>query len=306
MDKKSYFYIIIASSLWGCIGVFFKVLKSVGFTEIQIVTLRVTSALIVLSIYIFIKDKSLFRVKASDLWCFIGTGIISLLFFNWCYFTAIELTSLAVAAVLLYTSPIFVMLFSAVLFNEKITSNKLLALVITFLGCILVTGILGKSNMAVTNLGIIIGLSSGIGYALYSIFGRYALAKGYSSITISEYTFLFASLGSISMCNIKTTLPLLINSNTLIGVLGIGVLSCVFPFVLYTKGLSNIDTSKAAIIATLEPAIASILSAVFYDENLFNTKGIGIIFIFISVILLNYNKEKNINHASALISNNKS
>lgn len=286
MKTKSTIYIILAAALWGGIGVFFNVLSDVGFTQMQVVAIRVTSAAAALTLYILIRDRSLLCVKLKDCWCFVGTGIISLVFFNWCYFTAIEMTSLAVAAVLMYTSPIFVMLFSAVLFQEKINGTKILALIMTFIGCLFVAGVFSSGDYGFTPLGILIGIGAGVGYALYSIFGRFALEKGYSSITISEYTFVFATLGALPLSCIWESAPLLPQGETLIGALGIGVICCVFPFILYTQGLSGVETGKAAIMATIEPAVAAVLSFLLYGESLLGFKGVGILMIFAAVILL--------------------
>ncbi|MCR1898607.1 DMT family transporter [Irregularibacter muris] len=293
MKKTSYLYVIFAATLWGGIGVFFKILSGLGFSQMQVVAIRVTSAAIALTLYILIKDPSLLKIKLKDCWCFVGTGIISLVFFNWCYFTAIELTSLAVAAVLMYTSPIFVMLFSTILFKEKINLQKIIALIMTFIGCIFVANIFHSSANNFSAIGILVGIGSGIGYALYSIFGRYAIEKGYHSITISEYTFVFAMIGSLPISGLIKSLPMLVNTQAVTSTLGIGVLCCVFPFILYTKGLSNIENSKAAIMATIEPAVATLLSFFLYGEKLLNSKGIGIFLIFISVLLLNLEPKDN-------------
>lgn len=282
---------MIGASLWGGIGVFFNMLSDVGFTQMQVVAIRVTAAAAALTLYLLATDRAKLRVKLRDCWCFVGTGIVSLVFFNWCYFTAIQMTSLAVAAVLLYTSPIFVMLFSAVLFHEALTPRKLVALVVTFIGCVFVAGVFGGEN-AYSPLGIFIGICSGVGYALYSIFGRFALEKGYSSVTISEYTFVFATISAVPLSMIWQATPLLAQPQTLIGALGIGVLCCVFPFILYTQGLAGVETGKAAILATMEPAVAAVLSFLLYRESLFNLKGVGILLIFAAVAMLNQPAKK--------------
>ena len=282
---------MIGASLWGGIGVFFNMLSDVGFTQMQVVAIRVTAAAVALTLYLLATDRAKLRVKLRDCWCFVGTGIVSLVFFNWCYFTAIQMTSLAVAAVLLYTSPIFVMLFSAVLFHEALTPRKLVALVVTFIGCVFVAGVFGGEN-AYSPLGIFIGICSGVGYALYSIFGRFALEKGYSSVTISEYTFVFATISAVPLSMIWQAAPLLAQPQTLVGALGIGVLCCVFPFILYTQGLAGVETGKAAILATMEPAVAAVLSFLLYQEPLFNLKGVGILLIFAAVAMLNQPAKK--------------
>ena len=280
--------VLAAASLWGFISIFIRGLGALGWASTQIVAARCLLSALLSLVFLAVKDKRLLRVKPKDLWVFGGTGLVSMVFFNWCYFTAIEMTSLAVAAVLMYTSPIFVMLFSAVLFQEKINSTKILALIMTFIGCLFVAGVFSSGDYGFTPLGILIGVGAGIGYALYSIFGRFALEKGYHSITISEYTFVFATLGALPLSRIWESAPLLAQGETLIGALGIGVICCVFPFILYTQGLSGVETGKAAIMATIEPAVAAVLSFLLYGESLLGFKGIGILMIFTAVILLSH------------------
>lgn len=131
-----------------------------------------------------------------------------------------------------------------------------------------------------------------MGYALYSIFGRLALERGYSSITICEYTFLFAAVGALPLSRLWDAAPLLAQPQSAAGALGIGILCCAVPFLLYTQGLSGVETGKAAIIATVEPAVAALFSRVLYGESLLGGKGIGILLIFASVVVLNL-PEKN-------------
>ncbi len=97
-------------------------------------------------LFLLIFDRKLFVIRLKDLWCFLGTGICSIVFFNFCYFKAITMTSLSVAAILLYTAPAIVMVLSYFLFKEKLTKRKLLALAMTFAGCVLVTGILTEKG----------------------------------------------------------------------------------------------------------------------------------------------------------------
>lgn len=79
---------------------------------------------------------------------FLGTGLCSIVFFNICYFTAIQLTTLSMAAILLYTAPSIVMVLSILLFKEAFTPVKALCLVLAFAGCVLVSGLgVGKVNI---------------------------------------------------------------------------------------------------------------------------------------------------------------
>ena len=167
--------------------------------------------------FLLIKDKSLLKIHLRDIWMFIGTGVISLTFFSLCYFTTILEIGTSVAVILLYISPIFVLLLSVLLFKEKINAVKITALIMTFIGCILVAGIAGGE--AITLKGFLIGLCAGFSYALYSIFNRFALKK-YNSFTITFYTFVFSGLSLLPFIH-----PLEVSSklNSKVWIFAIGI-----------------------------------------------------------------------------------
>ena len=116
-----------AGTLWGLIGLFVNILAAKGFAPLQIATLRVTTALLLTALIIWRTDIRQFFIRPKDWWMFFGNGVIGLVFFNWCYFNAIAGGSLAIAALLLYTAPVFVMLMSVLLFHEKLTKEKIVA-----------------------------------------------------------------------------------------------------------------------------------------------------------------------------------
>lgn len=184
-----------AGSLWGVISIFVRNLNAMGLTAIQISLLRAMGGAAVMVLFLALTRRDLLKIKLRHIWYFIGTGIISLALFNLCYFTVIELSQASIAVVLLYTSPIFIMVISAIVFKEKITRNKLLALAMVFVGCVLVAGLLG-GGYALTPTILLLGLGSGLFYGLYSIFGTVAL-RTYDTMTVTTYTFVFATLGTL-------------------------------------------------------------------------------------------------------------
>jgi drug/metabolite transporter, DME family len=284
--------ITIAASLWGIIAIFVKGLADIGFTPMEIVAIRVTVAFMML----FILGISFFRhqlkVKIKDVPLFIGSGIFSIVFFNWCYFTTINHMNLSLAVILLYTAPAIVVVFSRILFKEKLTSKKLIAVIGTLLGCIFITGIGSNSTGDITFLGLITGLGSGLWYALYSIFGKIALRK-YQTFTINIYTFLCATLFLLPITTLWNKMNLLLQVETLFWALGLGLLPTVIAYFFYTKGLEKIESSKAAIIATVEPIVATVLSVFLYNEGMSIIQMIGTGMIFSSVIIVNITKKNN-------------
>ena len=231
---------------------------------------------------LFRQPRSL-AIAPRDIWMFLGTGLGSIVFFNICYFTAIELTTLSVAAILLYTAPSIVMVFSIFLFHERFTRRKGFCLVLAFVGCVLVSG-LGMGHVEAA--GILAGLGSGFGYALYSIFGRYALAK-YEPLTVTAWTFIIASSGLLPFCHFGMILSLAaaVPYTGLLFAL-LGLMSTALPFGLYTMGLKHMEAGRASILASVEPLTSTVVGIAIFHEALTLTGAAGMACILGAVILL--------------------
>ncbi|MFC7063385.1 DMT family transporter [Halobacillus seohaensis] len=303
-NKSALLFIGVGASLWGVIGIFVTYLYEIGFTPTQVVTMRVLTATLFLVLYVLFKNRKLFKIKITDSKYFVGTGIISIVFFNWCLFSAIDETSISVASILLYTAPAFVTIFSRLIFKEPLTIRKLLALFVTFIGCTFVIGILPNANESISLYGLVLGLGSGLFYALYSIFGKFALRK-YNSLTVTVYTFLFATIAVIPFSGLWSVIPLFSGITVWGYIIGLGFLSTMLPFIFYTKGLNTIESSKASIIATIEPVVASIMGFLVFQEKLNIWQYIGIVMVIASVIIVQEsvkksNKKKLISKEAAL------
>lgn len=281
--------VFLAGICWGVISVFIKGLTSFDYDSFDIMCFRSWASVVLMFIFFLMRDRSLLKIKLRDIWMFIGTGIFSLTFFSYCYFTSIVRSGAAVAVVLLYTSPIFVMLMSAVVFKEKITLKKIVALILTFIGCVLVAGLIGTGSRL--SMGaLLLGLGAGFGYALYSIFAGFAVKK-YSSLTVTFYTFLFSGI----------TLPIFRNPVALIGsvslqvipwIVGTSIICTVLPYLCYTWGLGKMEAGKAAVLVTVEPLVGAIIGILIYHEDANLFKLLGIVLIFSAVILLSLPNRK--------------
>lgn len=256
------------------IGLFTRKLAAGGFSSASIVSVRVFGAAALLSVFFLFKDRSVFRIKPRYLIYFAGTGIVSILFFTWCYFSAMQYLSLSVAVILLYTAPVFVVLLSALIFREKVTKRKAAALGLAVLGCALVSGIFG-GGASITAKGFLLGLGSGFFYALYSIFGRFAL-RYCSSYTVTVYTFLVASCGSLLLVK-PGELAAGFARPEMIAAAGLMVVvSTVAPYLLYTAGLAKVESGRASILACVEPVVGTLISIFAFGEPFTLTAAAGV------------------------------
>lgn len=276
--------ILAAAALWGVIGLWNRNLMAGGLAPTDIVVVRNFGGMALLLAVFAVKDRSVFRVRREHLKYFLGTGVVSVVLFTCCYFTCQKLCSLAVASILLYTAPSFVVVLSAVLWKEPVTKKKLLALALTLVGCALVCGVFA-GGLSVTVPGILLGLGAGFFYALYSIFGRYALAH-YSSMTVTVWTFIFAGPASLVLLRPARLAAALTAPRMWLLAAGLVVFSTVLPYVLYTRGLARVESGRASIMASLEPVVASLAGVIVFGEPLGLAALAGILCVLAGVYIL--------------------
>ena len=290
MKNKALAAVLAAGTFWGTMGFFARSLYAAGFGPLEVAQTRITTGLILVGLYILLFNRSQFRIKLKDIWCFLGTGIVSLLLFSTCYFSALNYTSLAVAAILLYTAPFFVMLMSLVLFKEKMNGKKVMALLMAFTGCVLVSGVGGDENISWN--GILLGLGSGFFYALYSIFGRYAINRGYGAWTMTFYTFLFCSIGCAFLSDWQVIGGVMAaDSANILWVLGLGFVTAFLPYVLYSTGLEHMESSKASILASVEPVVSALFGVFIFHETMSLWGVLGIAMVLGAIVVLNVKKK---------------
>lgn len=278
--------VLAAGAMWGTISIFIRHLDGAGLSALQVCLIRTLLAWLITGAFLAIRSPQLLSIRLRDCWYFIGTGVISYALFSTCYFMAVAMSQVSVAVMLLYTSPVFVTLLSAVIFHERMTRRKWLALVCTVTGCVLVAGVF-QGHLAVPLPALPLGLASGFLYALYSIFGRFALSR-YDPLTVTFYTFTFATAAMLPLGHPGYIFEVLMGDPSLwLWVAGIAIVCSVLPYFLYTVGLQYMESGKAAIMATIEPFVGSAVGIFFFAEPHGLLKLIGMALILGSVIILN-------------------
>ena len=284
--------VLLAACLWGCTGLFVESISAAGLGALDIVVLRGVLAAAVLAPIMLAVDPALFRVRLRDAWCLLGSGF-SMLFLNYCYYSAIQTVGKTVAVVLLFTFPVFVVLLSRLFFKEKITWNRAVALLLILVGCALASGIVG-TTVHLSQWGLLWGLGSGFGYCMYTLFSRWALNRRYSPLTITFYTFLLSSVGGGFLVDFPhVTQSFAIHGLTLWGpLLAYVLVGTVGAYLMYTAGMQHIDTSRAAMMKAMEPASTALLQIAVQGvwPDPFVLAGVGVIMVAITV--LNWKKRR--------------
>jgi drug/metabolite transporter (DMT)-like permease len=239
----------------------------------------------------------LLRLKRPHLVYLVAYGFV-LAIFNALWTLSVALNGAAVSTVLAYCSAAFTALLGWWLLKERLDWAKLLAVALCLGGCVLVSGALDPAAWQTNWVGILTGVLSGLGYAIYSMMGRSASQRGLNPWTTLFYTFSFATVflllfnllpGGFLPGAASQPADLLWLGNSLTG-WGILFLLAAGPtvagFGLYNVSLGYLPSSVANLIATLEPAFTAIIAYFLLGERLtWNQLG-GSLLILTGVVFL--------------------
>lgn len=284
-NRKGALLIILAGTCWGVISIFINYLSAAGLGEMQISFLRQFFAVLVFALIILIRDRSKFRIPVKDLGLLMIVGFINGVLFNFLYFYTIINSRASIAVVLLYTSPVFVIILARIFFKEKITGLKFIALVLTVIGCVFVTGVLGEGYMP-PPAAILTGVLTGLAYALNNILTSAAVKRN-DPITVTFYTLLFSFMFLIPFSG-WNSLTSLCRSNPMILVVAfvMCLVTAVFAQYFFSLGLGLIESGKAAIYGATEPIVGSLVGILIFHEESNLMKIAGIIMVIAAILLI--------------------
>ena len=283
--RLGYLYVSLAAILFAISGVSAKYLFNDGVSAFQLIQMRTTLAFAGLLTWICLKNPALLNISIKNLPYFIGLGVFGIGSAQFFYLLAISKINVAAAILLHYTGPVFVALYVVFIQRHKLSSNSVLAILGTLVGCFLVVGAYNLQLFALNRIGIVAGMLAAVSFAVYSILSEYGMRK-YTPWTVLLYGMLFAAL----MWNIlHPPLEAFLHRYTPFQwglILFIGICGTIFPFGLYFEGVKRIKPTHASITATLEPISAGVIAAVFLGEMIGTLQIIGGLIVIVSIILL--------------------
>jgi drug/metabolite transporter, DME family len=283
--RRGYLLVLAATLCWSTSGTFIKLIRAnYAFTAWTLAFWRDFFSFLLFLLVAAALGARL-HVARRDLISLALMGAISIGIFHVLWAQAVVMIPVAVATVLNYTAPVFVVLLAWLLWQERPNRRQLMALGLAFLGCLLVTGAYDLGSAHLNWLGLLVGFATGVTYGSLSILGKNALRR-YEPLTIMTYAFGFAALTILLLQPgaIWQTLTLPLEAWLAIGVLAL--VSTVTGFAFYTSGLQYLSASSASITATLEPVIATGLAFVLLAEVIEPIQMLGGALVIGAVVLL--------------------
>lgn len=279
--------VLLAGILWGFSGFFVNHLKPRGVTSPQIGVMRLGFTFIIMLLWTLIFKRQNLKAPKRCYKYFAGAGALGMVGSTVFYFYAIEMTSMAVAAVLMYTAPIIVVVLSIFIFREHLTLLRSVCCIASFLGAALVSGIIGGVG-SISVPGLLFGCAAGFSYALYSVFSSLALMRGAKPLSVTVYAFGFGALVMLPFGSPVSLVGKIAEDPVIVLIaLAQALISCLAPYVLYTIGLKFTHASNASIMSTVELVAATVIGFVAFGESVSIAAMIGIVLVIGSVVMLN-------------------
>lgn len=290
LKKTAFLLPIIAGTCWGCCGVFVRVLDEAGFDNITITFARVIIIVFLLGTAIFLYDRNLFYVPLRKLPLLVLIGFFGQFLFNICYNAAILELSLSVATILLGTTPVFVIIFGAILFKEKITPVRVACMLTVLAGCVLISGVFESGGLRWSVFGLAMGIGTAACNAVYTMAMNEASDnRGIHPLTVQFYAALFALIPMLPFAGYQVVGSFITDSPVIhIPYLIVyALIAALIPNLLFNIAFKYLDSGIVSIIASgAEPTSALIFGLFVYHEIPTATGFAGMMLVVAAIIIL--------------------
>lgn len=265
--------LILAMSIFGTIGLLRKFIPLPSGT-IALVRGAIGTVTLLL-VMLITRKKPDFGAIRRNLWLLLASGVF--LGFNWVLlFEACEYTTVATATLCYYMAPMIVVAVSPFLLGEKMTLKRLLCVLVTLVGAVLVSGVLkdGDGDWR----GILLGLGAALLYASIVLINKKLKGIGaydktvvqlaVATVVLLVYTLLAEDVAASAFT--PTVIALLF----LAGVLHTGI-----AYALYFGSVGALPAQTVAIFSYIDPAVAVLLSALVLREPIGPLEIVGAVLI---------------------------
>jgi len=277
--------IVLASVLWGTMGILAKLSFEYGISPETLIALRLTISFSTLLVFLLLFDRKSLKVHKADALLFLFLGVFAVALQRVSYFYAVDLTTATVAAILFYTYPVFVTLFASVILKEKISSREWLAIGLTFLGVSLVVKVYKTALLNVNGVGIFFGLLSSFLFVFYFIATK-KLRKRYASWTLTLYGDGIGTLALTPILSFSFSRILQFPTELWLLVFTIAWVPSLLAYLLYAHALKYVKSSKGSVLSVIEPLSAALFSTIILGENLEIPQIMGIALALTGVVLI--------------------
>lgn len=276
-----FFYVLMAGVGFGFLGIFGRIAFQSGMSVGELLTWRFVTASLLLWIGLFFFKPRLLVLHPKQILISCLLGITGYAVFSTFYFKAIEGVSVPLAALLLFTFPIFVNLGAHFILKQRMTSKQTLSLLLACLGL----GILLWGPMFVNSkTAVLYGLGSAVVYSIYVLVSG-QIQKNVPPLSSSLYVITAAAVTLFFYHHPNPERILFFSSREFTCVLGLATISTIAPLTFFLAGLQRLPSSQASVIGMVEPVVAAVAAGCLLGEKLTNFQLIGAVIVICALVI---------------------
>ena len=275
--RLGYAMVAIAATLFAVNGSVSKVVLDSGLSSLELAQIRATCAALGLLAFLLVFARPRLRVGRRELLVLAAFGVVGVAMVQWLYFVAIHNLPVGVALLIEFTAPLLVALFARFVYKEQIRRRIWVAVILCIAGLGIVVEV--WTGVAFSTVGVTAALGGAFGLAAYLLMAERE-RRHRDPVSLSFYGFLFAAaLWAVvqpiwefpwSVLGENVSLQGNLEDQTapvwvLVGF--IVVVGTMVTFSLLTGALRHISATRASIVATLEPVLATVVAWVWLGET---------------------------------------
>ena len=292
---RGYFYIAMAAVFWGISATLGRaaftgrLLPGSDIRRIDPLILsqaRTTFSFIAVLLFLIPRRgwKRL-RLPIADVGRLFILGLAGVAASNYFYYVAIQRTNVAIAIIVQYTAPVWVLVYMAVRGIEKPTVSKISAVLLALTGIALVIGLFGQGRPHLDTVGVGAALLAAFSFTYYNIGGHSVLTR-YDHWTVLLYVTMSASVFWIVINPPTKIASAHYSATTWMFLVAFSVLSVLVPFSFYFAGLQHLEPTKAIIASCLEPVFSILIAAAALKEVVKPLQGLGVTMVLAAILVV--------------------
>jgi drug/metabolite transporter (DMT)-like permease len=293
-NAVGYVAVLLATACWGTSGIWVAfIVEASGISALALAFWRDLTTFVILFLGLRILRPAWLEVRRCDLKWLVGLGA-SLGIFHVFWNLGVLLNGAAVATVQQAAMPALVAIVASLIWGEPLTVQKILAIILTFIGTVLVSGVDVLRQADVTFGGFLVGLGIPIFYAGWNLFGK-KVRGDYNPATTLTYGF---GLGALVLLPLQflTPQPWPVPTAALLPFTGLIGVATILAFMVYTFGLGRLEASVATILAMAEIPIVAVYAYVLLGERMSLDQTMGAVLVIAGVLMLSGRREGSSGH----------
>ena len=283
--RLGYAMVATAATLFAVNGSVSKVVLGSGLSSLELTQIRNTSAAILFLAFLVVVAPARLRVGRRELAFLVAFGLVGIAFVQWLYFVAIENLPVGIALLIEFTAPLFVALFARFVYREHVRRRIWVAVALCLTGLALVVEL--WSGVELSTVGITAAFGGALALTAYLLMAERE-RRHRDAASLSFYGFLFAALlwavvqplwdFPWGVLDDRVSLQGNLSEHSAPVWLLVGfvvIVGTMITFSLLTGSLRHISATRASIVATLEPVVATVVAWAWLGETFGATQVVG-------------------------------